>query len=103
MTLVAILTVRSAARHSFHAFEKKAYAVMSKYGGTIERTVTIPEKPGQDHFQEVHILRFPSEEAFSRYRADEELKAVAPERERSVIATQILVGVDGPDYGAALE
>jgi uncharacterized protein (DUF1330 family) len=98
MTLVVILTVRSDARHQFYTFEKKAYAVMAKYGGRIERTVTIPEKPGESVFQEVHIVTFPSEQAFAEYRGDAELKAVAPQREASVIATEILMGVDGPSY-----
>ncbi|KYF81614.1 hypothetical protein [Sorangium cellulosum] len=101
MTLVVILTVRCEALDAFRAYERKAAAVMARYGGAIERTVvTAPDSAGL-RLKEVHIVTFPDEQAFSAYRRDGELGAVAHLRDASVVETEILRGEEGPDYHAA--
>lgn len=100
MTLVVILTVRSEAIEQFHAFERKAAEIMARYGGAIERTVIVSPENASDRFREIHIVTFPDAEAFAAYRADSELRSMGYLREESVIATEILVGEDGPDYHA---
>ncbi|AUX38718.1 hypothetical protein SOCE26_000960 [Sorangium cellulosum] len=100
MTLVVILTVRCEAIETFRAFERKAAGVMARYGGAIERTVvTAPDGAGE-HVKEVHLVTFPDEQAFSAYRRDAELEAVAHLRRESVVQTEILIGEEGPDYHA---
>jgi hypothetical protein len=96
MTIVAIMTVRSTAAETFRAFERRAAAVMADHGGAIERTVVIPG----DHetFREIHIVTFPGPTAFEAYRRDERLREAAPLRDASVIATEIMIGEDGPEY-----
>jgi uncharacterized protein (DUF1330 family) len=101
LTLVAILTVRCAARDDFRAFERRAAAVMARYGGAIARAVVIPPRGGEEVFREVHVVTFPDEGALRAYQADPELKAAAHLREASVVATELMIGEDGPDYGAA--
>jgi uncharacterized protein (DUF1330 family) len=99
MTLVVILTVRPEALAAFRAFEHAAARIMARHGGAIERAVTIaPSRPGGP-LKEVHIVTFPSPEAFAAYRADPALKALAPQRDASILATEVLVGEDGPVYG----
>ncbi|WP_437590159.1 DUF1330 domain-containing protein [Sorangium sp. So ce1000] len=100
MTLVVILTVRCEALDTFRAYETRAAAVMARYGGAIERTVvTAPDGAGLT--KEIHIITFPDEQAFSAYRRDAELGAVAHLRDASVVHTEILRGEEGPDYHAA--
>lgn len=99
MTLVAILTVRTDAADRFHAFEKVAARVMARYGGAIERTVVVRDLDSDDRFREIHIVTFPDRDAFDAYRRDAELAAAAHLREESVIATEILIGEEGPAYG----
>jgi antibiotic biosynthesis monooxygenase (ABM) superfamily enzyme len=101
MTLVVILTVRSEAVDTFRAFEKRAAAVMAKYGGAIERTVVIAPQNGADFFKEIHFVTFPNEQAFLAYRQDGELQEVASLRAESVVDTELMIGEDGPDYGSA--
>jgi hypothetical protein len=100
MVLVVILTVRSDAIDKFRAFETRAAIVMAKHGGAIERTVAIPPESAGDFMKEVHIVTFPDDQALSKYREDGDLREVAHLREESVVKTEILVGEDGPDYGA---
>lgn len=98
MTLVVILTVRDGALATFRAFETKAAAVMARYGGAIERAVVIPPRAAGEALREVHVVTFPDERALLAYREDPELKAAAGLREASILATEILVGEDGPAY-----
>lgn len=95
MTLVVILTVRREAAEAFAAHEREAARVMARHGGAIERTVVVP---GDDPavFREVHVVTFPDDAALTAYRADPAMAAVAHLRAASVIATEVLVGHDGP-------
>jgi uncharacterized protein (DUF1330 family) len=97
LTLVVTMTVRKDAADAFRAFESAAAEIMAMHGGTIERTVVTE---GDDAtFKEIHIVTFPSAEAFARYRNDPALAQVRHLRQESVIATELLIGKDGPDYG----
>jgi len=100
MVLVVILTVRREALEAFRAFETKAAAVMARYGGALERAVVIPPEGEAPHLKEVHLVTFPDAQAFAAYRQDGELAAVAHLRQASVVATEVLTGEEGPDYGA---
>jgi uncharacterized protein (DUF1330 family) len=98
MTLVAIMTVRKDAIDKFRSFESKAAAVMARHGGAIERTVvaSLPDRP--EMFKEVHLVTFPDAAAFEAYRQDQALAEIAHLRTESVVATEVVVGEDGPDY-----
>src|SRR3954471_16460422 len=98
MTLVVILTVRTDALESFRDYERSAARVMARYCGAIERAVGIPAKPGEASFREVQIVTFAGAAAFEAYRMDGEIAALAPLREISVLATEIMIGEDGPEY-----
>jgi uncharacterized protein (DUF1330 family) len=98
MTLVVILTVRREALDKFRTFERRAAAVMAKYGGAIERTVVVTPQPPEDFLKEIHVVTFPDEQAFLAYRQDADLTAVASLRTDSVIHTELMIGEDGPDY-----
>jgi uncharacterized protein (DUF1330 family) len=93
------LQVRREALESFHTFERHAARVMKRHGGAIDRTVVLEPDPASELHEEVHLVRFPSVEAFEAYRADPELAGVRHLRDESVVATDALVGEDGPDYG----
>jgi uncharacterized protein (DUF1330 family) len=97
ITLVATMTVRTDAKEAFRVFENAAARIMSVYGGAIERCIVI--EVDTSTFKEVHVVTFPSMEAYSRYQQDPDLVQVRPLRQASVIATELLIGTDGPNYG----
>jgi uncharacterized protein (DUF1330 family) len=97
--LVAILGVRRAALAQFHAYETRAAAIMRRYGGAIARTVAIAPGPDAALIKEVHVVTFPSADAFAAYRQDAELAEAAPLRDAAIASTEILIGSDGPRYG----
>ena len=106
LVLVAILGVRPAAREQFHAYETLAAKVMRKYGGKIARTVAVTAGQAaaatgaeDELYKEVHVVTFPSAEAFAAYRQDPDLARAADLRASAIETTQILIGSDGPDYG----
>ena len=99
MLLVVILTVRPGALDSFRDFERQAARIMAHHGGAIERAVVIPPvQPGAPS-KEVHLVSFPSPEAFAAYRADPTLQALASLREAAVLNTEIWAGEEGPRFG----
>jgi uncharacterized protein (DUF1330 family) len=97
MLLVAILTVRREALAGFRAYEAAAAAIMDRHGGSLERAIVLRSSDDAT-VREVHLVRFPDEAALAAYRADPELVALAPQRDAAVIATEVMIGDDGPDY-----
>jgi uncharacterized protein (DUF1330 family) len=98
VTLVVTLRVRRDRLEDFRAFERHAAAVMAEHGGRIERTVVAAVEGRADLLAEVHVVTFPGEAAFAAYRADPRLRAFAHLRDGAVVATEVLVGEDGPSY-----
>jgi len=98
MILVVIMTVRKDAIAQFRSFESKAAAAITRYGGAIERTVVVQMADRNDLFKEVHLVTFPSADAFSAYRQDRSMQEIAHLRNEAVLETEILVGEKGPDY-----
>jgi hypothetical protein len=96
--LVAILTVRRDALDEFRAFERHAAAVMRAHGGRIERTVVVTPDPAPGLLKEIHLVTFPDGAALQAYRSDARLAELAHLRTASVVATEVLLGEDGPDY-----
>jgi len=101
MTLVTILTVRREAIETFRTFERRAADVMKKHGGRIERTVVVVPDGSPDVIKEIHVVTFPSKEAFAAYRKDDQLSRLAHLRDQSIVHTELLVGEDGPSYAAS--
>lgn len=94
MIVVAILTIAPGRRDAFRDFERRAVSIMARHGGVLERAVFVPGTAER----EVHVLRFPTAEAFAAYRADPALRALATLRAEVISATEILVGEDAPAY-----
>ena len=97
--VVASLWIREGDVVAFQAYECKTACIMKRYGGVIERTVRPSNlDSASDQPFEVHLIRFPSDEMFERYRTDAELKALSPEREAVIKKTLVLIGSEGPVY-----
>jgi uncharacterized protein (DUF1330 family) len=92
MFLVVTLRVRRTAWDEFRQYERAAARIMRKHGGALERAVVIRSGPKEELVTEIHLVRFPDDESFGAYRRDPELLALAPLRQASVVATDILVG-----------
>ena len=87
VTLVVLLFVHPGHEEEFERYEANAARIMKRYGGSIERRVRFPRGGGDDQPDELHLVDFPSDEAFERYRGDPELVALAEARARAVRRT----------------
>ena len=96
--IVAIMTLHSDSLGAFREYETEAAVLMARYGGAIERTITEEPLNAQSAVREVHIVTFPSREAFQRYRSDPDLAHLADLRTAAIAHTQLIVGRDGSDY-----
>jgi len=98
VSLHITLTIQRAHVGDFREFEHGAARVMSKFGGTILATIELDgETP--ETLREIHVVSFPSEDAYAAYRAAPDLVPMMPLRERSVMSTKIVKGKPGPRYG----
>ena len=81
----------------FDRFEKQASIIMGKYDGRIISAFET-ERNSDGSGQEVHILEFPSEEAFGNYRKDPALADLAYLREQAISNTSVEVSLRIKDY-----
>ena len=73
--------------------ETKAAKAKTKADGVV------PAADDDDTLQEIHLIRFPDERAFTDYQADPDRRALEAVRRAVVLETEIFVGEDGPHYG----
>ncbi|MFT7470654.1 MAG: hypothetical protein ACI8XU_000546 [Kiritimatiellia bacterium] len=98
ISIVALLTVRDA--DAFDQFERQAAVIMKAYGGRIDsafRPGATDSKAAQS-VDEIHVLKFPDQEAFDRYTSDDKLLALAPLREKAISQSSVYVSVTEVDY-----
>ncbi len=94
LTLVVSLFIHQGCEAEFEQFESTAAVIMRRYGGRIERRIGCAPGDGDDRPHEVHIVAFPDQQSFERYRNDDELLALAELRTRAIQRTIIWPGVE---------
>ena len=99
MLLMITVAVLRSELESFRTYEHEAARIMKKHGGALERSLVLRTKPEEPH-KEVHLVSFPSEDAYHSSRANPELAAFQALREVSVLRTELVRADPGPDYGA---
>ncbi len=92
VTIVAALYIHPGREAEFEQFETAAESIMGRYGGRLERRIGFPTSADQPH--EVHIVTFPDQQAFEKYRADADLQALADLRARAIRQTTAWIGSD---------
>ena len=98
LIIVAALFINPGCEDEFLQFESAAEKIMRRYGGCVERRIGFPANAGTDHPHEVHIVAFPDQQAFDRYRADPDLQAMAELRARAISQTIVWSGKDLPPF-----
>mgnify|MGYP000341273109 CR=1 FL=1 len=77
---------------ALEVFEKQASVIMEKYQGRIVSAFeTMRGSDGSG--EEIHILEFPSEEAFSHYRSDNSLASLAGQRAQAISNTELTISL----------
>ena len=92
LTLVAALYIHSGREAEFDQFEAAAARIMARHGGAIDRRIRIARAAGDNLPHEVHIVTFPDDASFQRYRADPELHGLAELRARAIRETVVWTG-----------
>ena len=94
LVIVAALFVDPGHEQEFAQFETAAEAIMRRHGGRLERRIGIAASANADQPHEVHIVAFPDEASFARYRGDADLQALVELRTRAIRQTTIWIGSD---------
>jgi uncharacterized protein (DUF1330 family) len=92
LIVVASLFVHPGHEAEFERFESAAASIMQRHGGRIERRIGFASNANPEQPHEVHILEFPDEASFARYRADADLQALADLRTRAIRHTVAWTG-----------
>jgi uncharacterized protein (DUF1330 family) len=99
IVLVAHIFVTPGRGSEFEAFETAAASIIERYGGKVVRRLG----RSYGHFlaepDEVHIVTFPSRDAYDGYRRDPELATLAGLRDRAIRSTVVWEGMDLPPFG----
>jgi uncharacterized protein (DUF1330 family) len=98
LIIVAALFINPGCEAEFEQFEASAEKIMRRYGGSIERRIGFPTNANADHPHELHIVAFPDQQAFERYRADPDLQALAQLRAQAIRQTIVWVGAELPAF-----
>jgi uncharacterized protein (DUF1330 family) len=94
LTIVAALFIHPGRERDFEEFETAADSIMKRYGGRVERRIGFAASTDPNQPHEVHIVTFPDQDSFERYRADADLQALAELRARAIRQTTIWIGRD---------
>ena len=84
MIVTAKLWIVPGERDAFDTFESRAFERMQAHGASV-LSVTRPET-GPD---EIHVIDFPSAEAFANYRNDPEMAQLKELRARAIAKTEV--------------
>jgi uncharacterized protein (DUF1330 family) len=98
ITLVVALFIHQDRRAEFESFETQAADFMSGVGGRIERRVVCSTKDDPSAPDEVHLVTFPDEDSYNRYRASPELQALASLRAVAIRKTIVWRGTELPAF-----
>jgi uncharacterized protein (DUF1330 family) len=102
--LVVVLYVNEGQEAAFAQFEAIAADIMRSHGGRIARAVRCAEvSSGARAPYEIHLVEFPSEEAFLGYRRDSRLAAHSGLRAQAICKTEIWTGWDVDPPALAVE
>jgi antibiotic biosynthesis monooxygenase (ABM) superfamily enzyme len=98
ITLVVALFIHPDRRAEFESFETQAAEIMSGVGGRIERRIACSTKDDPSAPDEVHLVTFPDEDSYNRYRASPEIQALASVRAIAIRKTVVWRGTELPDF-----
>lgn len=76
--------------NALEEFERQAVAIMNRHGGQLLSAFEACRNEDGSG-KEVHVLAFPSDEAFASYRADGDLVDLKDLRDRAISHTEVLV------------
>jgi uncharacterized protein (DUF1330 family) len=87
VTLVVLLWARAGAEQALIDYEDKVLELVAEHGGRVrERART---DGAADAPLEVHVLEFPSDDAFDAYMHDARRVALAGERDQAIARTDV--------------
>lgn len=100
ITIVALLSIRDS--DAFGQFERQAIRVMQAHGGRLESAFrpTASEGESGQGVDEIHVLKFPDQQAFDRYRRDDRLRELADLRKQAISQTTVYVSSGEVDYSS---
>lgn len=101
LILTVLLYVKQEQFEQFQAYETQAAQIMQDYGGKIDRVIRPVSIAGETFPlpDEIHLVSFPCEEDFERYKSDARIAKLKSLRQEAIANTIIIAGTKGELYG----
>lgn len=80
------------------AFESKAITLVEKHHGRLETAFRPETSANPDQPDEIHLLEFPSSQAFENFKSDPAHNLLANERRRAISKTTVIMSGQIIDY-----
>ena len=95
--LTQLIFLKPGAESAFHEFEAQAIPIIGRYGGTLMLRIrpsaeTVIEVGLEELPYEIHLVSFPSLNAFEEFKKDEERKSFLHLKEASIRAMLLIAG-----------
>jgi uncharacterized protein (DUF1330 family) len=87
VALVVLLWARANAADALIAYEDRVLALVAEHGGDVHERARTDGTGGAP--LEIHVIEFPSDEAFAAYMGDPRRQALADERDRAIERTEV--------------
>ena len=97
MWIVATMDIYPEMLDEFRTFEHHAARIMQTYGGAIKQSIVTPSEE-EGLLCEIHLVYFPSQQAFEGYRQDGALNSLRTQYRHAIARQTIRIGDDGPNY-----
>ncbi len=97
--MVVALCIYPERRAEFESFETQASEIMGRFRAKIERRIGSSNKDDPSAPDEVHLVTFPDEDSYDRYRESSEIKALASLRAVAIRKTVVWRGTELPAFG----
>ena len=88
--------------NAFELFEQQAAKIMEQYQGRIISAFET-RRETDNSGEEIHVLEFPDEAAFSDYRSDSSLAKLADLRSQAILKTEVKISYCMKNYDKLLK
>jgi uncharacterized protein (DUF1330 family) len=94
--IYVLVELRVKSFKNFEKFEKKAIAIMSRYGGDL--LMAFESQRDKDSGEEIHLLSFPSNDKLNEYLNDDELHQLQELRQSAIESTIVKTSTKIKNY-----
>ena len=96
--VLAIIHARKKGTGALRDYEAKVIPVLEEHGGKLLAAFKPRGHENSEYPDEIHLIEFPSEDAFQSYRADPRVAALSEYRRAAIAETKVFISEEIINY-----